>query len=659
MRTITLELLRHGPPHNQLLSPLTPYLALCENHPAVTINVPFEHNQLRYRLDNLCYLHGKEARDFDVRDTARILGELIAQIPGLTAELSRENGDADKATHLRLIISSSELALIPFEIATSPNGFPGAGQPMSLQSQTPICITREVRRVPDTPCKWTRTPKILVAAASPPGFEQVPLQAHILALRAALEPWLPPQAPHIKLQDFITVLPQATDVQIETECANHDYTHVHLLAHGAQYKRNYDVRYGLALHDAKSPQGEPSIVSGERLATILRPARRPDGDDLALPNVVTLASCNSGNAGSVSGIGASVAHALHQAGIPIVISSQFPLTFGGSVRMVEALYEGLLWGIDPRILLSDLRRRLHSQYPDNHDWASIAAYASLPPPFETQLAEFKLMQARDCAETAFAAVDLMTSRMFYQDYFSSAVTTPEEAAEPAEGLDAAIARKIELAKSKLISLLDGTGLSKVTIYGRLASIEKRLAEINQQDHDKTIRLIRSSRTYYWQAYQQDRSNSWGLVQYLSLTVVLTRLTSSSAPQVGPTPTEKRLWRLAHAICEEDCKSPDIDISGWAIANLIELHLIAVIVGDMTPDMTREEHATAARALVDDLIEKRGDDAFEVYSTRRQMARYAVWFSNIAIFQDVSQRGSNLSVELVQALPDIWDGKTPD
>jgi hypothetical protein len=32
MRTITLELLRHGPAHNQLLSPLTPCLALCENH---------------------------------------------------------------------------------------------------------------------------------------------------------------------------------------------------------------------------------------------------------------------------------------------------------------------------------------------------------------------------------------------------------------------------------------------------------------------------------------------------------------------------------------------------------------------------------------------------------------------------------------------------
>ena len=40
MRTITLELLRHGPTHNQLLSPLTQYLALCQNHSAVTVRVP-------------------------------------------------------------------------------------------------------------------------------------------------------------------------------------------------------------------------------------------------------------------------------------------------------------------------------------------------------------------------------------------------------------------------------------------------------------------------------------------------------------------------------------------------------------------------------------------------------------------------------------------
>ena len=55
VRTITLELLRHGPAHNQLLSPLTQYLALCGNHPATTAVMPFEHSQLLVRLRALAY----------------------------------------------------------------------------------------------------------------------------------------------------------------------------------------------------------------------------------------------------------------------------------------------------------------------------------------------------------------------------------------------------------------------------------------------------------------------------------------------------------------------------------------------------------------------------------------------------------------------------
>jgi hypothetical protein len=135
MRTIMLELLRHGPPNNQLLSPLTPYLALCENHAAVTVHVPFEHNQFLHRLDALAYKHGRESRGFYIRDTAQVLAQLLAAIPGLTAELSRDTNERERLTHLRLIISSSELALLPFELALAPNGFPGAGQSLLLQSQ--------------------------------------------------------------------------------------------------------------------------------------------------------------------------------------------------------------------------------------------------------------------------------------------------------------------------------------------------------------------------------------------------------------------------------------------------------------------------------------------------------------------------------------------
>ena len=67
MRTITLELVRHGPAHNQLLSPLTQYLALCENQPAVTLQLPVEHNQMLYRLSALAYRMGAKSRLIKVR----------------------------------------------------------------------------------------------------------------------------------------------------------------------------------------------------------------------------------------------------------------------------------------------------------------------------------------------------------------------------------------------------------------------------------------------------------------------------------------------------------------------------------------------------------------------------------------------------------------
>ncbi|CAH2806846.1 MAG: hypothetical protein CPDRYMAC_6383 [uncultured Paraburkholderia sp.] len=131
MRRITLELLRHGPPHNQLLSPLTEYIALCENHGTLTFHVPFEHNQMLYRLRAFSYRLGPEPREFQVIDTANVIGKLLGEIPGLTADLNRQGTGAgiedtcaaEQVTHLRLVVTASELALLPFELATSPTAF--------------------------------------------------------------------------------------------------------------------------------------------------------------------------------------------------------------------------------------------------------------------------------------------------------------------------------------------------------------------------------------------------------------------------------------------------------------------------------------------------------------------------------------------------------
>ena len=173
IRNIKLELLRPGPAHNQLLSPLTPYLALCGPDGPVTVNIPFEHRHLLNRLERLSYsVDGAEIaasqREAEVREIGEAVGAVFGQVPALLTELGQARSDL---VHLRLSITASELALVPFELAIGTDGFPGSGSPLFLQSIAPISLTREVRRGQPLAVEWNRPPKILFAFASPRGWQ--------------------------------------------------------------------------------------------------------------------------------------------------------------------------------------------------------------------------------------------------------------------------------------------------------------------------------------------------------------------------------------------------------------------------------------------------------------------------------------------------------
>ena len=48
--------------------------------------------------------------------------------------------------------------------------------------------------------------------------------------------------------------------------------------------------------------------------------------------------------------------------MPLVVASQFPLSMEGSVPLVRTLYQGLLWGDHPLLLLQRVRAELHARY---------------------------------------------------------------------------------------------------------------------------------------------------------------------------------------------------------------------------------------------------------------------------------------------------------
>src|SRR5688572_32888510 len=146
-KTISVELLRAGPPHNQLLSPLTQYLALCDGHAAETLRLPFEHHDFVLQMQALRYQQGPElnwrARFAQV---ARDMAEVLRQIPGLATTLGRGRTDGGELVHVEAVLSASELALLPFEAADSPTTFASAGLPLSVQTVLPVSLTRRNRR---------------------------------------------------------------------------------------------------------------------------------------------------------------------------------------------------------------------------------------------------------------------------------------------------------------------------------------------------------------------------------------------------------------------------------------------------------------------------------------------------------------------------------
>jgi hypothetical protein len=685
MRTITLELLRHGPPQNQLLSPLTQYLALCGNHSAITVQVPFEHNALLYRLLALEYHQDDSSREFQLKDMGHKLGELLGSIPSLIAELNRDThgklragnskSETERLTHLRLIISASELALLPFELALAPNGSPGEGQYLLMQSQEPICLTREVRRVPEQQVSWAKKPRILLAAAAPKE-RSIPLEAHVQALREVIDPWVDEYQTDDQrrkcVEEHLVVLPEVTALALQKACATGEFTHVHILAHGMQYREGYDIRYGLAFHD-EFDSSKDDVLSGTRLATILRAFQQDDPSvpranlsrktGLACPIVVTLASCESAKVGTIGGAGASIAHSIHEAGIPLVIGAQFPLSFRGSVRMVKDLYHGLLWGEDPRILLSKLRRRLLLELPEGHDWATLATYASLPPRVQRELLCAHIAQSKRAFEVAMKSADRRTVTSPPLIEFSEKKMSKKEGEQektPDEWLSMLNSTKNRMgeAKDRLERLAAQSHRERAQLYSYLASAEKRCAEVHftisylRNGERQPIRcadakdgLLRAHK-HYLKSYEFDRYASWPVVQYLSLDLLLHPRTDSQDDQTANgLPDYRTLWTLAYVLSIEGLSpSQHIRLGDqssskafrsyqraiyWNLGNLVELELLPLLLPDdkrpKKPVPSEKAPVCLARRWASELVERAGPNAFQVYSTRRQMLRYVYWF----------------------------------
>ncbi|MBI4819048.1 MAG: CHAT domain-containing protein [Deltaproteobacteria bacterium] len=610
IKTLRLEIVRQGPSHNQLLSPLTPYLALCGNNDAEVVHFGAEHAQFGRRLEALTQMtHG--ALDDVSEDVSRFLAGIRSLGSSLTALSQGNTGNA--LVHLRCIISPAELAAVPFELALAPPGFPAAGQRLSLQGVVPLALTREVRRVPASVVRWPDEPRILFAAATHGQLPPVPIRAHVAALLKAFKPWVESNEPktlerHISnepktLERHITVIDRASLSSIHRACSRERYTHVHILAHGAPLERpSGQQKFGLALHDDREGV---DVVDGSRLASAVR--ARATGDDFELPAVMTIASCDSGNAGSVLTPDASIAHQLHEAGVPFVIASQFPLSVIGSVVMTELVYSELLAGSDPRVLVHALRQKLHVECRKTNDWASVVAYAALPKDIDAQVLSARLTRTRRRVRVAIR-----------RNETASGPTKEAQGKEAAESLLDAV-RILDALATRSPGRRD-----RALAHGALASAYKQLG------------MSTDATDAYEAAFRSDPTQEWAAVQRLALL----------AKGGDEDPAEYlEWWTSAHLIARQNAESPDPQTRVWALNSLVELAVLAQRLPDTHPARTNaRQDALAALSRLCKLEDRPIHFVMDLHCLREQLERYTEWWKDDAARRSLPDE---LAAKLVQ------------
>ena len=642
IRLVHVEFLRSGPPHNQLLSPLTQYLAISGDAGAGVVTLPYEHAEFERRLKELRYETGDPADRQEMLHTTGVdMGKILGSVPGVAGALMVDPHKLGMLVHLRLTLSASELALLPFELAKMPVSPTATTESwLSIQTRPPICVTRNIRTVSPEGVTWPERPRILFVAGDP---ADVPFADHRQVLVDAIQPFQYPVRDDATLSqdgareqfgDLLTILVNPTLTDVFRECRDTRYTHVHIVTHG-DLNENARDSYGLVL---RGLDGAPEVVSGEQFASALTSVSE---GLIHRPTAVTVSSCDSGNVGTVVIPGASFAHALHQSGIPLVVASQFPLSKEGSIPLAATLYQGLLWGANPLVLLQQVRAELHARYTASwHDWASLVVYEALPLALSDQLEKVRYLQARRAINSALERID----RAVLQ---SRDRTATHESLGTLEGaLDAALER------------LPLGGQYCVECLGLRASSRKRLAQaafslsgpstgadstpwrdpyelLDQAWHDYDL-AVRGLLVNEGRATQRVATLHWILVQFVSLAAILGR------------DVDEDRWITAKLSADLYRDHPLTEERAWAHGSLAELWLIRLAQADLSAEQ-RETFADRAIQHAQELaqIYPWGDE-FPIKSTRRQFKRYLDWWGTSAFDQGLTTRGLRRA--------SAWDGE---
>ncbi len=486
-------------------------------------------------------------------------------------------------------------------------------------------------------------PRILFAWAQP--NNTVPCEEHKNAFIKVLRPWAIPlktsAEPIPDLGSLITILPNATLTSIKnalTVAINEGkpYTHVHLLAHGKKNSDPVAEQFLLVLNG--EPNERVHIADGNELTNAL--VVQTDNKKY-IPPIVTLVACDSGNIGSPVSPAGSLAHCLHQSGVPCVFASQFPLTQDGSVALVECLYTQLLQTSDPRAALYNTRNALNTN--GTHDWASLVAYARFPEDIDDQMKDVRLKIMLQFMKTGNALADHVIRNI------------NNIKKEKIEAAFQEVRDRLNKSITDLTSLIDQSGKDSINKdryaehYGLIASAYKRKAEhvfrvavyqgnVTDALINESIEALKNARDWYLKGYRYLNSH-WNGTQYLSLAVCL------CDTEMGE--DENDMWVLCKVMASSDEKyATDDESKAWAFGTLAELYFIKPFMGNMEA-AEQDSCFNKAKDYLQRLNTLQKQD-FPKESTARQLERYMNWWSAMIKTPRMEQlkiRASKLRKEL--------------
>ncbi len=656
MRTITIEIERQGKAEGYQLMKDTVYLASCDTEPVVNISIKCDQADFQQRKEVLRYTD-KAA----MKESFAFLQQLVTRIFDDIHPLPLVAKDEKDWIHVRLITSAKELVQIPFELSLTPSGFKGEHvKPFLLNPLRLTTLTREVRQVGVAEYEWPEKPRILFAWANPD--KEVPYEEHFNVLRDLARQLVLPikdnPEPIPDIGQLITIVKKASRNSINKAIAegiqeDRPYTHIHLLAHGSQNEHpEFPEEFRLMLHD-KNDASKVDYVNGEQLALSILES---EGASTKFPAIISLMACDTANAGNTSLPGGSVAHQLHESGIPCVFASQFPLSTQGSVELVGKLYEKLLLeGDDPRTALYHTRKAISEN--EYHDWASLVAYVRFPADINDQMEDYKLKVLLQALKTS-------------NDWTGHVLKYRKEI--PAAALEKVLA-DVSLRLKRSIDKLDklvtpvGSTLKEIDRYaehsGLLGSAYKRTAEhlylLSTLHPEMAEVLCKESgealvmgRKWYYNGYKKTYKNHWTGMQYLSLAAITNNTLNNEEDQ--------DVWTHVKILAVNDEQSDDTMTKIWAWGTLTELYLLRPLTKDpadfektATEALTRaKEYAGKIRDADTTFIDKkalRDTILYAQQTTRKQVDRYISWWP-VMMPGTGTEAIKKLAIELIKVLP---------